>query len=183
MFGQRRREQRRENRREFGPGGTLSTTDAPEFAVNRRRLLDRKRARRASVRGRRKGLAPPPDAHFRGSPAGICAKSRSVCCESKAAWRSKAPPVNRWRWSRKALIAPLPERWAVNVANGPELEVQGNILDHEYSIGEGRDKIAEISKKWFRVADTYGVEIEQGHNDVLLLAVTVAIDTMAHAGH
>src|SRR4029453_5528773 len=84
---------------------------------------------------------------------------------------------------KKALIAPLRERCAVNVSGGPDLEVQGNLLDHEYSIGEGRDKIAEVSKKWFRLADTYGVQIEPGQNDVLILAVTVAVDMMAHAGH
>src|SRR6478672_4446096 len=83
---------------------------------------------------------------------------------------------------KKALITPIRERWTVNVADGPDLEVQGNILDHEYTIGEGRDKVAEVSKKWFRVADTYGVEIEQGQNDVLILAVAVALDSMAHEG-
>ena len=41
-------------------------------------------------------------------------------------------------------------------------------------------KIAEVSKKWFRVRDTYGVEIAPGENAVLVLAVTVAVDTMAH---
>ena len=66
-------------------------------------------------------------------------------------------------------------------ATGDMVE-QGNILDHEYSIGEGRDKIAEVSKKWFRLRDTYGVQVEQGQNDVVLLAVTVAIDMMAHEG-
>ena len=83
---------------------------------------------------------------------------------------------------KKALITPLRERWVVNVADGPDLEVQGNLLDHEYTIGEGRDKIAEVSKKWFRIADTYGVEVEQGQNDALILAVTVALDQMAHPG-
>ena len=58
--------------------------------------------------------------------------------------------------------------------------VQGNLLDYEYSIGEGRDKIAEVSKRWFRVADTYGVQIEPDQNEVLILAVTVALDSMAH---
>ncbi len=81
---------------------------------------------------------------------------------------------------KKALITPIRERWTVNVADGPDLEVQGNILDHEYTIGEGRDKVAEVSKKWFRVADTYGVQIEHGQNDVLILAVAVCIDEMAH---
>lgn len=41
-------------------------------------------------------------------------------------------------------------------------------------------KVAEVSKKWFRIADTYGVQIDQGQNDILILAVTVAIDMMAH---
>ena len=83
---------------------------------------------------------------------------------------------------KKALITPLRERWSVKVANGPDLDVQGNLLDHEYTIGEGRSKVAEVSKKWFRVADSYGVEIEPGQNDVVILAVTAAIDQMAHPG-
>jgi uncharacterized protein YxjI len=83
---------------------------------------------------------------------------------------------------KKALITPVRERWVVNVRDGPDLEVQGNILDHEYTIGEGREKAAEVSKKWFRVADTYGVEIAPGQDDALILAVTVVIDEMAHSG-
>ncbi len=81
---------------------------------------------------------------------------------------------------KKALIAPLRDRWAVKVKNGPDLDVQGNILDHEYSIRQGRDKIAEASKKWFSLTDTYGVEIDPGQNDILILAVAIAIDMMAH---
>ena len=83
---------------------------------------------------------------------------------------------------KKALITPLRDRWVVKVGDGPDLNVQGNILDHEYDIGEGRDKIAEVSKKWFRIRDTYGVQIEPSQNDIVLLAVTVAIDMMAHEG-
>ena len=81
---------------------------------------------------------------------------------------------------KKALISPLRDRWSVNVKNGPDLDVQGNILDHEYSIEVGRDKVAEVSKKWFRVRDTYGVEIEPGQNDILILAITACIDQMVH---
>lgn len=81
---------------------------------------------------------------------------------------------------KKALITPVRDRWTVKIKGGPDLEVQGNILDHEYTIGEGRDKVAEVSKRWFRVRDTYGVEIEPGQDDVLILAVTACIDQMAH---
>jgi len=81
---------------------------------------------------------------------------------------------------KKALITPLRDRWTVKIRNGPDLAVQGNILDHEYQIGEGRQKVAQVSKKWFRVRDTYGVEISPSQEDVLILAVTVALDIMAH---
>ncbi len=83
---------------------------------------------------------------------------------------------------KKALVSPVRDRWSVKVQNGPDLGVQGNLLDHEYTIGEGRNKVAEISKRWFRVADSYGVDVEPGQNDVLILAVTAAVDQMAHAG-
>jgi uncharacterized protein YxjI len=83
---------------------------------------------------------------------------------------------------KKALITPLRERWVVKIKGGPDLDVQGNILDHEYSIGEGRDKVAEVSKKWFRVRDSYGVSIDPGQEDIIILAVAVCIDEMAHEG-
>jgi uncharacterized protein YxjI len=81
---------------------------------------------------------------------------------------------------KKALITPIRERWVVKIKDGPDLDVQGNILDHEYTIGEGRDKVAEVSKKWFRLRDSYGVEIEPGQDDAVILAIAIAIDEMAH---
>jgi len=81
---------------------------------------------------------------------------------------------------KKAIISPVRDRFTVKIKNGPDLEVKGNILDHEYKIGEGRDKVAEVSKKWFRIRDSYGVEIEPGQDDGVILAITVCIDQMAH---
>ena len=81
---------------------------------------------------------------------------------------------------KKALITPLRDRWTVKIRNGPDLDVQGNILDHEYEIGEGRRKVAQVSKKWFRIRDTYGVEVAPDQEDIVILAVTVALDQMAH---
>jgi len=92
----------------------------------------------------------------------------------------EGPGGERLAMVKKALITPLRERWSVDMAGGQDLEIQGNILDHEYSMEAGRHKVAEVSKKWFRVADTYGVEIEPGQNDVVILAATVALDMMAH---
>jgi hypothetical protein len=50
------------------------------------------------------------------------------------------------------------------------------------AIGEGRDKVAEASKKWFRLRDSYGLSINPGQDDVLILAAAVCIDEMAHGG-
>jgi len=81
---------------------------------------------------------------------------------------------------KKAMITPLRERFDVHVEDGPDLDVQGNIVDHEYRISQGDTKVGEISKQWFRVADTYGVEVAQGQDPVLILAVAAALDTMTH---
>jgi uncharacterized protein YxjI len=83
---------------------------------------------------------------------------------------------------KKALISPLRDRWVVKIADGPDLDIQGNVLDHEYTISDGGDPVAVVSKKWFRVADTYGVEIAPDQDPVVVLAATVAVDMMAHEG-
>lgn len=81
---------------------------------------------------------------------------------------------------KKALITPLRDKWNVSVKDGEDLVVQGNILNLEYSIKQGRTKVAEVSKKWFSLTDTYGVEIADGQNETLMLAIAVAVDMMAH---
>jgi uncharacterized protein YxjI len=100
----------------------------------------------------------------------------------KDSMQIEGPHGERLAMVKKALITPVRDRWTVKIGNGPDLDVQGNILDHEYRIEEGRTRIAQVSKKWFRIRDTYGVEVAPGQNDIVILAVTVAIDQMAHGG-
>jgi len=83
---------------------------------------------------------------------------------------------------KRALITPIRERWVVRIADGPDLEVKGDLLAHEYKIGDGKQKVAKVSKKWFRIRDSYGVQIEPDQNDAVILAITVAIDAMVHPG-
>ena len=80
----------------------------------------------------------------------------------------------------KALITPLRERWKVDVEDGEDMEVQGNIVDHEYDLEADGRKVAEVSKKWFRVADTYGVQVAPDADTLLVLCVAVALDVMGH---
>jgi uncharacterized protein YxjI len=82
---------------------------------------------------------------------------------------------------KKALITPLRERFSIEVDGGEDLEAKGNILDHEYKIERDGDRVAEVSKRWFRIRDTYGIEIAPGQDDALILASTVCIDQMTRA--
>jgi len=80
---------------------------------------------------------------------------------------------------KKALISPLRERYSIDVEDGEDMEAKGNIVDHEFEITRDGDKVAEVSKRWFRVRDTYGVEVEPEGDDALILACTVCIDQMS----
>ena len=81
---------------------------------------------------------------------------------------------------KKALVSPLRHRFTIDLEGRGELKVKGNIVDHEYEIERDGTKVAEISKRWFRVRDTYGIEIAEGENAALILATTVCLDEMAH---
>jgi uncharacterized protein YxjI len=60
------------------------------------------------------------------------------------------------------------------------LKVQGNLVDHEYRVTQGDAKVVEVSKKWFQIADTYGVEVADGQDPVLMLAIVAVLDSMTH---
>jgi uncharacterized protein YxjI len=78
----------------------------------------------------------------------------------------------------KRLIG-IRDHYVIDVEGGDDLKAHGNIVDHEYEIERDGEKVAEVSKKWFRVRDTYGVQLAQGQDVPLILAVTVCVDQMA----
>jgi uncharacterized protein YxjI len=81
---------------------------------------------------------------------------------------------------KKALVHVVRDRFAAEVNGGEDLEAKGNIVDHEYKIERDGDHIAEVSKRWFRVRDTYGIEIAPDEDNALILAIVVCIDQMSH---
>ena len=82
---------------------------------------------------------------------------------------------------KKALVG-LRDRFHIELDGGEDLKAKGNIIDHEYEIERDGQEVAEISKKWFRIRETYGVEVRHDTDPVLILAITVAIDGMTR-GH
>jgi uncharacterized protein YxjI len=60
------------------------------------------------------------------------------------------------------------------------LEATGSLTNHEYAFTRHGATVATVSKRWFFWADTYGVEIAEGEDAVLILAATVVIDMACH---
>jgi uncharacterized protein YxjI len=58
------------------------------------------------------------------------------------------------------------------------MSAHGNLVAHEYEIERDGDTVARVSKKWFRVRDSYGVEITPDQDAALILAITVCIDEL-----
>jgi uncharacterized protein YxjI len=80
---------------------------------------------------------------------------------------------------KKALVG-IRQRFHIEVDGAGDLKAHGNFVAHEYEIEDDDGTIGTVSKKWFRVRDTYGVEVAAGTDPALILAITVAIDGLAH---
>ena len=71
-------------------------------------------------------------------------------------------------------------RFIVDVPGPNDLEVEGNLTNHEYEVRRGDRVVATVSKRWFSWRDTYGVDIAEGEDDVLVLVTAVLIDMVCH---
>ena len=74
-------------------------------------------------------------------------------------------------------------KFTVDVPGPDDLEAEGSFLDMEYTFARAGKTVAEVSKRWFSFTDTYGVDIDGGEDDVLILASTVVIDMICHGDH
>jgi uncharacterized protein YxjI len=80
---------------------------------------------------------------------------------------------------KKALVG-LRDRFHIDLESGGEIKATGNIVDHEYTLERDGREVAEVSKRWFRVRDTYGIEVAPDEDAALILAAAVCIDRMSH---
>jgi uncharacterized protein YxjI len=81
---------------------------------------------------------------------------------------------------KKSLFSFLHATFSVDVPGPDDLEAKGNLLDHEYTFTRSGRVAAEVSKKWFSWTDSYGVDVAEGEDDVLILACAVVIDMACH---
>jgi uncharacterized protein YxjI len=77
---------------------------------------------------------------------------------------------------KKKLFTPFVDKYTIDIPGPNDLELRGDLLDHEYSVERDGREVASVSKKWFRVRDTYAVRVAEGEDDLLILAGVLALD-------
>jgi uncharacterized protein YxjI len=77
---------------------------------------------------------------------------------------------------RRKLFTPFREKFTIDIPGPHDLEMKGDLLDHEFTVERDGDEVATVSKKWFTIRDTYGVKIAPGENDLLILASVLALE-------
>ena len=81
---------------------------------------------------------------------------------------------------KKELFAFFHHRFTVDVPGPDDLEAEGDFTDHEYTFRRGERAVATVSKRWFSWTDSYGVDIAEGEDPVLILASAVVVDQACH---
>jgi uncharacterized protein YxjI len=77
---------------------------------------------------------------------------------------------------RKHLVTPFGDRFRIDLPGPDELEVRGNLVDHEFTIRRGDQTVATVFKRWLTMPDTYELDVAPGQDDLLLLAGVLALD-------
>lgn len=60
-------------------------------------------------------------------------------------------------------------------------EIDGDFWDHDYEITKNGSTIVSISKEWFTWGDCYELDIENPEDEIVALAVVLAIDCVLEA--
>ena len=178
-----RREKRQDERQAFGRGGSAERYQMRQkvLAIGDDFWIENERGERV-FRVDGKALRVRNTLDFEDAQGTKLCRIQTRALRVRDSMEIEDPDGGRLALVHKALVSPLRERWKVDLPGDAEWKVQGHIADHEYEIEADGNKIAEVSKKWFRVRDTYGVEVLPGQDPALVLAVTVAVDSMAHPG-
>lgn len=60
--------------------------------------------------------------------------------------------------------------------HGPDWQIEGDFLGHDYSILEQGKVIADVTKRWLSWGDTYEIDIIDEAQEELLLGAVIVID-------
>ena len=82
---------------------------------------------------------------------------------------------------KKELFTFFKCRFTVDVPGPDDLEATGDFLDREYEFARDGRTVASVSKRWFTFGDTYGIDVADDEDPVLVLASAVVVDMACHA--
>jgi uncharacterized protein YxjI len=82
-----------------------------------------------------------------------------------------------------AVFDPLRERFTIAFPSGQSWTTMGKVIWAQYDVLDNGQPIAKISKQFSWIGrDQYVVDVLQGEDDCLILAITVVIDMMVSNG-
>jgi uncharacterized protein YxjI len=84
---------------------------------------------------------------------------------------------------RRHLFTPFGERFSIAVHGAGGMEIDGDLLSHEFAIGRDGQTVAAISRRWLSMTASYAVDVAPGEDDVLILASVLALDLAIDAEH
>jgi uncharacterized protein YxjI len=71
---------------------------------------------------------------------------------------------------------PLKPKWTISQPGQPDMDITGNFFGHNFTIERGEQQVATVSKQWVTLTDTYGIDIADNENDLLILCSVLALE-------
>ena len=70
----------------------------------------------------------------------------------------------------------IKDKMTLEVVDGPEWKLEGTLIEKNYSISSAGRPIVQITQKWVTVRDKYVIDVADGVDPGLALAVVWAVD-------
>jgi uncharacterized protein YxjI len=74
------------------------------------------------------------------------------------------------------MFSPIKSRATLTMADGSSWQVEGSLLEKDYSIAANGRPVVQISQKWVTIRDTYTLDVAEGVELPLALAIVWASD-------
>jgi uncharacterized protein YxjI len=69
------------------------------------------------------------------------------------------------------------DKFQISVAGGLELTIKGNWMNREFQVSDQAGRVAiQVSRAWFSIHNGYGIQITQGFDVPLALAIVIALE-------
>ncbi len=74
------------------------------------------------------------------------------------------------------MFSPIKSKMSLTMDTGDDWQLEGSFIEKEYNIAAGGSPIVRITQKWVTVRDSYTIDVADGVDPGLALAVLWAVD-------